>query len=88
MDWVNRRFANGTSYLNLLTKSNAIEELQMTLQGRAGATGECGIHGGGHLTLGGNPGRDVFVAPAMRGSGHMMVGLIGLGRVFLLFISC
>ncbi|KAF2192260.1 Di-copper centre-containing protein [Zopfia rhizophila CBS 207.26] len=60
-DWVNRRFANATSVVNTILKPKDIYDFQMTLQGYPGS-GDIGVHGG-HYTMGGDPGRDLFVSP-------------------------
>lgn len=58
------RYANETSVLNLLRGDTAdIWAFQSLLQGRKDA-GELGVHGGGHYSMGGDPGRDVFTTPA------------------------
>lgn len=62
VDDVNRRFANASSMLRLISQSKNIAEFQLTMQGAPG-TGDIGVHGGGHYSLGGDPGRDVFVSP-------------------------
>ncbi|KAF4344290.1 monophenol monooxygenase (tyrosinase) [Fusarium beomiforme] len=61
-DAVNRRFANATSILNNILKPKTVLDFQMQMQGVPG-TGDIGIHGGGHYSLGGDPGRDVFTSP-------------------------
>lgn len=58
---INQRYANATSVLNLL-KKKTINDFQMIMQGIPGS-GDIGVHGGGHYSLGGDPGRDVFVSP-------------------------
>ncbi|RSM02270.1 hypothetical protein CDV31_010990 [Fusarium ambrosium] len=61
-DAVNRRYANATSVLrNILQPKNAYD-FQMQMQGIPGS-GDIGIHGGGHYSLGGDPGNDVFTSP-------------------------
>ncbi|RKK06848.1 hypothetical protein BFJ66_g16996 [Fusarium oxysporum f. sp. cepae] len=61
-DSVNRRFANATSILNNILKPKTVLDFQMQMQGVPG-TGDIGIHGGGHYSLDGDPGRDVFTSP-------------------------
>ncbi|KAK3383488.1 hypothetical protein B0T24DRAFT_688032 [Lasiosphaeria ovina] len=39
-----------------------VEAFQVQIQGIPGS-GNIGIHGGGHYSLGGDPGRDVFASP-------------------------
>jgi len=59
---INRMFANGSSILNTIIPPQNIADFQMKLQGIPG-TPDIGIHGGGHFSLGGDPGRDFFVSP-------------------------
>ena len=47
-DYVNRRFANATSVVNLILKSKNINDFQMTMQGVPGS-GDIGVHGGGMI---------------------------------------
>lgn len=61
-DSVNKRFANATSVLNNILKPKNVFDFQMQMQGVPG-TGDIGIHGGGHYSLGGDPGRDVYTSP-------------------------
>lgn len=42
---------------------STIWDFQMGVQGVPG-TGSIGVHGGGHYSMGGDPGRDVYVSPA------------------------
>lgn len=60
-DAINRRYANATSILHTL-RQPTIHAFQMTMQGIPGS-GDIGIHGGGHYSLGGDPARDVFTSP-------------------------
>jgi tyrosinase len=50
-NYVNQRFANVSSILDLVYKHLEIEDFQMTMQGYPGS-GELGVHGGGHYTMG------------------------------------
>ncbi|KAF2476494.1 Di-copper centre-containing protein [Lindgomyces ingoldianus] len=61
-DYVNRRFANTSSTVNLILKPKEIYDFQMTMQGYPGS-GDIGVQGGGHYTIGGDLGRDLFVSP-------------------------
>ncbi|KAF4983406.1 hypothetical protein FZEAL_1135 [Fusarium zealandicum] len=61
-DAINRRYANSTSILNNILKPKNVQEFQLQMQGVPGG-GDIGIHGGGHYSLGGDPGRDVFTSP-------------------------
>ncbi|KAJ5136324.1 hypothetical protein N7448_004878 [Penicillium atrosanguineum] len=58
-----QRFNNYTAVANLILQSNDIWDFQMTMQGVPGS-GSIGVHGGGHYSMGGDPGRDVYVSPA------------------------
>ncbi|VUC35833.1 unnamed protein product [Clonostachys rosea] len=59
---VNRRYANASSILSNILKPQNVADFQLQMQGKPG-TGTIGIHGGGHYSLGGDPGRDVFTSP-------------------------
>lgn len=59
---INRRFANASSIVNLILKNNNIADFQINMQGVPGS-GELGVHGGGHFTMGGDPGRDPWASP-------------------------
>jgi tyrosinase len=80
-DYVNKRFANASSVVNLILKPKDVYDFQMTMQGYSGS-GDIGVHGGGefksihpthqvliltlckgHYSMGGDPGRDLFVSP-------------------------
>ena len=61
-DIVNQRYANATAVLSNILKPKNVYDFQMQMQGVPGG-GNIGIHGGGHYTLGGDPGRDVFTSP-------------------------
>ncbi|KAK3325055.1 hypothetical protein B0H66DRAFT_109635 [Apodospora peruviana] len=62
-DYCNQKFANATSVLSLILTSPDITTFQMTMEGVPGS-GQLGVHGGGHYSMGGDPGRDVFASPA------------------------
>lgn len=59
---INRRFANATGVVSLILGTNNIEDFQMQMQGIPGS-GDIGVHGGGHYTIGGDPARDLFTSP-------------------------
>ncbi|KAH6889819.1 hypothetical protein B0T10DRAFT_513009 [Thelonectria olida] len=59
---VNTRYANATAILNNILKPKNVYDFQMTMQGIPGS-GDLGVHGGGHYSFGGDPGRDVYVSP-------------------------
>ena len=60
-DAINARFANASSIQHLVSQPD-IATFQDIMQGIPG-TGDIGVHGGGHYSLGGDPGRDVSVSP-------------------------
>jgi len=62
-DYCNQNFANASSVINLILGSQDIDTFQMQMQGVPGS-GSIGVHGGGHYSMGGDPGRDVFVSPS------------------------
>ncbi|TVY90929.1 Tyrosinase-like protein [Lachnellula willkommii] len=55
------RFTNYTSVLQAMLQQD-IASFQLTLQGEPGS-GSIGVHGGGHYTINGDPGGDLFVSP-------------------------
>ena len=57
-----QRYANFTSVVSLILNNNAIADFQLAMQGVPGS-GSIGVHGGAHYSMGGDPGRDVFVSP-------------------------
>ena len=57
-----RSFANATAARNLIVDHSDVWDFQMTMQGVPGS-GNIGVHGGGHYSMGGDPGRDFFVSP-------------------------
>ncbi|KAK1711427.1 hypothetical protein BDP67DRAFT_406006, partial [Colletotrichum lupini] len=60
---VNLLFANVTAVLSNILQPQNVYDFQMQMQGVPGS-GNIGIHGGGHYSLGGDPGRvDVFTSP-------------------------
>lgn len=61
-DAINREFASSPEVLRNILEPQAVMDFQMQMQGVVGS-GNIGIHGGGHYSLGGDPGRDVFVSP-------------------------
>ncbi|THD00201.1 hypothetical protein EYZ11_000392 [Aspergillus tanneri] len=48
--------------VQLILGTDSIWNFQMTMQGIPGS-GSIGVHGSGHYSMGGDPGRDVFVSP-------------------------
>ncbi|CZR62661.1 related to monophenol monooxygenase (tyrosinase) [Phialocephala subalpina] len=59
---INQLYANCTAILNLITQNNDIWDFEMVMQGVPGS-GNIGVHGGGHYTIAGDPGADVFTSP-------------------------
>ncbi|KAK0733780.1 hypothetical protein B0T26DRAFT_631881 [Lasiosphaeria miniovina] len=59
---INQKYANATAILSNILNPKTVEAFQMQMQGIPGS-GNIGIHGGGHYSLGGDPGRDVFTSP-------------------------
>ncbi|KAI1097551.1 Di-copper centre-containing protein [Jackrogersella minutella] len=59
---VNSAYANATTVLELILQSKNIADFQTVMQGVPGS-GSLGVHGGGHYTIGGDPGADVYVSP-------------------------
>lgn len=61
-DYANQRFANSTSVLTLLREPQDIWSFEWLMQGDP-LYPELGVHGGMHFSIGGDPGRDLFVSP-------------------------
>jgi tyrosinase len=61
-DAVNQEYSNTLEILLNIVQPTNVMDFQMQMQGVPGS-GRIGIHGGGHYSLGGDPGRDVFVSP-------------------------
>lgn len=59
---VTRKYANASAVVSLILDHDNVADFQMTMQGVPGS-GNIGVHGGGHYTMGGDPGRDLFVSP-------------------------
>jgi len=59
---INEAYANCTAIINLILNNNDIYDFQTVMQGVPGS-GNIGVHGGGHYTIAGNPGGDVFSSP-------------------------
>lgn len=60
---INQKFANPSAILSNILVPKDIDSFQMQMQGVPGS-GVIGVHGGGHYSLGGDPGRDFFVSPS------------------------
>lgn len=63
-DEILRLYVNATSVLNTIVQSPDIAAFQSIMQGPV-INGQklIGIHGGGHFSLGGDPGRDLYTFP-------------------------
>ncbi|OTA66034.1 Di-copper centre-containing protein [Hypoxylon sp. EC38] len=59
---VNSAYANASSIIDLILENDNIADFQLVMQGVPGS-GSIGVHGGGHYTIGGDPGADFFVSP-------------------------
>ncbi|OJJ47300.1 hypothetical protein ASPZODRAFT_65185 [Penicilliopsis zonata CBS 506.65] len=57
-----RSLANYTAVVDLITQNDDIWDFEMVMQGVPGS-GVIGVHGGGHYSMGGDPGRDLYVSP-------------------------
>ncbi|KAE8375210.1 hypothetical protein BDV26DRAFT_283635 [Aspergillus bertholletiae] len=57
-----QRYNTFPKIVELILGNNDVWDFQMTMQGVPGS-GSIGVHGGGHYSMGGDPGRDVFVSP-------------------------
>lgn len=55
-------YANFTAIVDLILRHDNVADFQMNMQGVPGS-GNIGVHGGGHYSMGGDPSRDVFVSP-------------------------
>ncbi|KAJ5502237.1 Tyrosinase [Penicillium fimorum] len=55
-------YANFTAIVDLILRHDDVYDFQMNMQGVPGS-GNIGVHGGGHYSMGGDPSRDVFVSP-------------------------
>lgn len=59
---INKAYANASAVLANVIHPDNVNDFQLQMQGRPGS-GNIGIHGGGHFSLGGDPGRDFFTSP-------------------------
>ncbi|KAB8231515.1 tyrosinase family protein [Aspergillus alliaceus] len=57
-----KKYANFPKIVELILESEDVWDFQMTMQGVPGS-GSIGVHGGGHYSMGGDPGRDVYTSP-------------------------
>ncbi|TVY52368.1 Tyrosinase-like protein orsC [Lachnellula cervina] len=60
--WVSTRWSTEENSTTLITENSDIDSFQDTMQGDFDA-GEYGVHGGGHFTIGGDPGGDIYTSP-------------------------
>lgn len=56
-DQINRASNDWASILDLIVRFENVADFQFAMQGTPGG-GKTGVHGGGHFTMGGDPGRD------------------------------
>lgn len=62
--WVAQRYTSFRNTTSLILQNKDIEMFQAILQGDDRyVVGELGVHGGGHFTIGGDPGSDPFISP-------------------------
>jgi len=59
---INQKYANASAILLNVVQPQDINDFQLQMQGKPGS-GNIGIHGGGHYSIGGDPGRDFFTSP-------------------------
>ncbi|KAJ5326112.1 uncharacterized protein N7506_009214 [Penicillium brevicompactum] len=64
-----KRFNNYTSIVHLILNNDNVWDFQTELQGVPGS-GALGVHGGGHYSMGGDPGRDADGSPGEPGFWH------------------
>ncbi|KAJ5089768.1 Di-copper centre-containing protein [Penicillium argentinense] len=57
-----RKFNTYPDIVNLIVQSKDVWDFEMLMQGFPDS-GLIGVHGGGHFSMGGDPGRDVYVSP-------------------------
>jgi tyrosinase len=58
-DAINSQFATAPRIVDLILRRKTVEDFQMTMQGIPGS-GDIGVHGGGHFTIGKSGVRDQF----------------------------
>jgi tyrosinase len=61
-NYTNQKFANASSVARLILGNRDVWNFEMEMQGWPGSP-DIGVHGGGHFSMGGDPGRDFFVSP-------------------------
>ncbi|ROV93754.1 hypothetical protein VSDG_06984 [Cytospora chrysosperma] len=66
-DYINQNYANASNVLDVVQGYDSIADFQLMFQGASSSTlaggNTLGVHGGGHFSLGGDPGRDFYVSP-------------------------
>ncbi|KAK3349047.1 hypothetical protein B0T25DRAFT_458687 [Lasiosphaeria hispida] len=61
---VAKRFTSFLNTTRLILQNNNVEQFQAVMQADPRYVhGELGVHGGGHFTMGGDPGSDPFISP-------------------------
>lgn len=65
-DYIIQNYNSATQVLDTILLWDTISDFQLSLQGIHITTGAnyLGPHGGGHWSMGGDPGRDLFASPA------------------------
>lgn len=61
-EWVSSRWTTDQNSTDLIKENTNVGDFQTTMQGDF-ATGFYGVHTGGHFTIGGDPGGDIFTSP-------------------------
>ncbi|KNG49834.1 Di-copper centre-containing protein [Stemphylium lycopersici] len=61
-NYANQQWADAPAVASLILQNRDIWNFEMTMQGWPGGP-SLGVHGGGHYSMGGDPGRDFFVSP-------------------------
>lgn len=62
--WIATKYTSFRNTTSLILQNQDIEMFQAILQGDDRyVVGELGVHGGGHFTIGGDPGADPFISP-------------------------
>lgn len=60
--WVSSQWTTEQNSTDLITQNLDIASFQDTMQG-TNSVGDMGVHGGGHFTMGGDPGGDFYISP-------------------------
>jgi len=59
---INRQYANASAISSTIIAHDNIANFQLTMQSVPGSE-NIGVHGGGHYSLGGDPGHDFYISP-------------------------